>query len=543
MVSGFEIARGLANNALILLALLAGQWLLARYLPPARIVRQCLSGLLLGFTAIAVMTFPVTLQPGVFFDARTAVLPVGALFGGPQVGLVAGAVAAAYRIWLGGDGASVGVATILLSVLAGLAWRHWRAGRGIERLRLWDFAALGFGVNLVSIGLFLLLPMQFLPGQALLLLPIFLAVMTLATLAIGLLYREIDKTRRFDRILAASEDRFEQLFRHAAVPIWEIDAARLWRRLQRLRASGVTDLRAHLLAHDADLQRLVDGGTVRKVNRASLDLFRAGGEGDAAGRIDRFWTAETRGTFVDAVCATWNGEAKFSAETVMQARDGTPLAVVLSFPVPQNEDEARQLPLCIADVTRRRQAERKMADERRRLQEILWGTNVGTWEWNVQTGMCRFDERWAEIAGYAIEELGPVDIHTWTELCHPEDLSESDARLKRVFSGEDAYYECEARMRHKDGHWVWVLDRGKVVEWDPEGRPLRMSGTHTDITGRKSAEARLERIDGMRHAILRCQGALLRAENEATILQKTCEILVEARAYSLAWIGLPPPAR
>ncbi|NIY76105.1 diguanylate cyclase [Thalassospira sp. HF15] len=139
-------------------------------------------------------------------------------------------------------------------------------------------------------------------------------------------------------------------------------------------------------------------------------------------------------------------------------------------------------------------ANRKLDEERQRLNEIIWATNAGTWEWNVRTGETRFNERWAEIIGYTLEELEPVSIDTWLSHAHPEDLEKSEALLHGTFNSETEYYECECRMRHKNGSWVWVLDRGKVVEWDEEGKPLRMSGTHADITPSKAVEAEIRRL-------------------------------------------------
>lgn len=132
------------------------------------------------------------------------------------------------------------------------------------------------------------------------------------------------------------------------------------------------------------------------------------------------------------------------------------------------------------------------ADERaRRLEEILLAAGLGAWEWNVQTGEAVLSERWAEIVGYTLEELAPVSIRTWKALVHPDDLKRSYEAIERCFRGESDRYECEVRMRHKSGDWVWVLDRGNVVERLPDGRPLRMSGTHLDITERKRAEEEL----------------------------------------------------
>lgn len=138
------------------------------------------------------------------------------------------------------------------------------------------------------------------------------------------------------------------------------------------------------------------------------------------------------------------------------------------------------------------EAEAAVRQQGQRLAEIIWGTNVGTWEWNVQTGEAVFNERWAEIAGYTLDDLAPCSIETWIKLVHPEDGKRSGELLERCFRREAATYECEARMRHKNGEWVWVLDRGKVVEWTADGKPLRMSGTHQDITEQKLIGERLK---------------------------------------------------
>lgn len=169
----------------------------------------------------------------------------------------------------------------------------------------------------------------------------------------------------------------------------------------------------------------------------------------------------------------------------------------------------------------------ELVQERARLTAILDGTRVGTWEWNVQTGQTVFNEEWADIVGYTLEELQPISIQTWMRLSHPDDLGLSDKLLKQHFSGESPYYECEARMRHKDGHWVWVLDRGKLATRTDDGAPLMMYGTHQDITHRKVQEetfrrsAHHDQLTGLPNRTLladRLQQALLVANREKTRL-------------------------
>lgn len=134
---------------------------------------------------------------------------------------------------------------------------------------------------------------------------------------------------------------------------------------------------------------------------------------------------------------------------------------------------------------------RELSSQRESLTNIIWGTDVGTWEWNVRTGEAQLNARWAATLGYTLEELMPISIDTWWRFIHPEDIERSKSALQRHFSGESDAYQCEVRMHHKKGHWVWVLDRGKVVAWSEEGEPEWVSGTHTEVTDKKAAEESL----------------------------------------------------
>ena len=127
-----------------------------------------------------------------------------------------------------------------------------------------------------------------------------------------------------------------------------------------------------------------------------------------------------------------------------------------------------------------------------RVSEVIWGTHTGTWEWNVQTGDIVLNERWADIIGYTLAELAPINIDTWMQRTHPDDLKHSSALVERCFKRDIENYKCEMRVRHKNGDWVWVLNRGRVVQWSADGKPMRMCGTQADITDRKAAQARME---------------------------------------------------
>lgn len=139
-------------------------------------------------------------------------------------------------------------------------------------------------------------------------------------------------------------------------------------------------------------------------------------------------------------------------------------------------------------LIKRKQAEAALDMERKRLDEIIRGTNVGTWEWHIDTGEMVLNDRWAEVLGYKLNELQPLNIDTRLALSHPEDRIRSDAMISRLFRGEIDHYECEVRLLHKAGHWVWIMECGNVVEWSDNRKALRMSGTHQDISQRKQRD-------------------------------------------------------
>lgn len=149
--------------------------------------------------------------------------------------------------------------------------------------------------------------------------------------------------------------------------------------------------------------------------------------------------------------------------------------------------------VCVSrDRTKSKELEMELAVSHERLDLVIRATKIGLWDWGIQSGSLVVNERWAEMLGYTIEELAPVTIDTWFKLVHPADRNISDLLLKKHFAGETDFYRCEIRMRHKGGLWVWVRDQGQVVEWTEERKPVRMSGTHEEITERKEIEQRLK---------------------------------------------------
>ena len=123
-----------------------------------------------------------------------------------------------------------------------------------------------------------------------------------------------------------------------------------------------------------------------------------------------------------------------------------------------------------------------------RLDLALEGAELGLWEWHIPSGHVTFNARWASMLEYNFDEVAP-SLAAWEKLLHPDDKARVHEVLRQHLAGEIVIYETEHRLRAKSGRWVWVLDRGRIVERDAAGQPLRAAGTHLDITARKEAEA------------------------------------------------------
>jgi two-component system NtrC family sensor kinase len=124
----------------------------------------------------------------------------------------------------------------------------------------------------------------------------------------------------------------------------------------------------------------------------------------------------------------------------------------------------------------------------------LQGADLGLWDWRLESGEVSFNEQWAAMLGYRLDELAP-NVSTWEILVHPDDMPVVQEVLQRHLSGETLFYETEHRCRTKTGEWRWILDRGQVAERRLDGTPVRMAGTHLDITDRKQAEEELRSMN------------------------------------------------
>ncbi len=169
----------------------------------------------------------------------------------------------------------------------------------------------------------------------------------------------------------------------------------------------------------------------------------------------------------------------------MVDREGNILHTLLTTTaIVNNAGETTGFQGTIRDNTIWIETEKKMDQSRESLELAVTGTGAGLWDWDLKTNIIMINDRFADMIGYRKSELSPFSIDIWEKLSHPDDLEKSNKLILEHFAGDMYHYQTEMRMKHKSGHWIWILNQGRVVERGPDRSPLRMVGTTQDISER-----------------------------------------------------------
>jgi PAS domain S-box-containing protein len=267
-------------------------------------------------------------------------------------------------------------------------------------------------------------------------------------------------------------------------------------------ALSQSENRYHILfntAADAIFLTKGDGAEIVDVNRISLEMFGCRKE-EIIGFTPIDFSPdiqpngeESKVLAMKKISSALKGEPQLF-EWQHKKLDGTLFDVEINLhliELPAGE----HIQAIIRNITDRKKSEKALLNEKNRVANIIEGTNAGTWDWNIQTGEVRLNKRWAEITGYTIKEQEPISVQTWIKNIHSDDLPLVNDLLEKNIRGEIDYYDIEYRRQHKNGNWVWVNSRGKVVEWTEDRKPLRMSGTLLDINESKIAEDKLQKSE------------------------------------------------
>jgi len=178
-----------------------------------------------------------------------------------------------------------------------------------------------------------------------------------------------------------------------------------------------------------------------------------------------------------------------NTETRIRHKDGHLIDVEL-FIIPILYNNRTALMNIVRDISERKAAQKAMLESEERWAFAIEGSSDGMWDWNISNNKVFYSNRWKEMLGYDSDDIGD-DVDVWYGLVHPDDRQSVSEKLENHLKGLSPGYMTEHRLRCKDGSYKWILDRGKVLQRSAEGKPIRMVGTHTDISERKKAEEAL----------------------------------------------------
>ena len=169
---------------------------------------------------------------------------------------------------------------------------------------------------------------------------------------------------------------------------------------------------------------------------------------------------------------------------------------VANKPSDYREADTQELTLLMDAVWKSVEAirsEESLRREREHLAFVIDGSRLGTWEWKTQTDEITLNETWASMLGFSSSDPTTFNLEAWIGLIHPGDQSIASEQYLRCLKDEASDYECEFRMKRRDGTWIWTLSRGRTMTRSAEGHPLALYGTLNNITQKKQLEEELVR--------------------------------------------------
>ncbi|WP_446812270.1 PAS domain S-box protein (plasmid) [Methylomonas sp. 2BW1-5-20] len=458
----------LINNIAFLIALVATGQILLKQFHKNGLNRQISLGLLFGGVTLLGMLNPVIFASGLIFDGRSIVLSVAGVVGGSITASIAVIMAAIYRYQLGGVGAPAGILIVVLSALLGGLARQWWLQRETPPSML-HYLALGVMVQLIQLAAFTQIPDQagfpFIE-QAWWVLLLFYPP---ATMLLCLFFRDQENQLEDQQALQAAQ---EATMRERSMLRTLIDTL-------------------------PDLIWLKDINGIYLACNHRFEQFFGACERDIVGKTDYDFVNKALADFFranDLRAMEKNGRS-VNEEEITFASDGhRELLKTTKIPMRDEKGELIGILGIGNDVTQQNKAERALENGEKQLRFVLDGAELGFWDWNIASDTVSRNERWATMLGYSHEDIQQT-TQQWTDFIHPDDRNRAWDSINAVLEGRANVHRLEYRMLRKDGSIIWILDQASVMQRDAAGKPLRMCGTHSDITPRKQSEEVLRKSE------------------------------------------------
>lgn len=224
------------------------------------------------------------------------------------------------------------------------------------------------------------------------------------------------------------------------------------------------------------------------VNKTYAEACALARPEDAVGKTDfDIWPLALAEKYQADDLEVIRGLREKQVEELMQASDGTTWIETYKKPVIAADGTVMGTVGFSRDISDRKRVELALAEAEMRWSLAMRGANDGIWNWNLITDKVYYSERWKSMLGYEQDEIGDSPDE-WESRLHPDDHDQALALVNAHLQGKSEFYSYEHRLRCKDGSYKWILTRGKAFI-DENGKPLSISGSHTDISEKKVAEA------------------------------------------------------
>jgi PAS domain S-box len=183
----------------------------------------------------------------------------------------------------------------------------------------------------------------------------------------------------------------------------------------------------------------------------------------------------------------------YTAEFRMHKKDGTTVWAQDKGLVTEwhPDGRAKRVVGIIQDVSALKRTQNELATQREQLNFVAQLSGLGAWDWHLKDNSLSYNDEYLEMLGLTQNDIAGT-IEEWENLIHPDDIETVNQRLDDYIEGRTESYSCEVRMRHKDGHYVWTVDMGRIVEWNEDGTPRRILGGHLNIDHIKRTELQLQ---------------------------------------------------